>query len=351
MPATKFNLGLTSRLTFVVAFLLSVAGPARLLSAAPVDDTPPPSFLDAGTTGGGRLPSVIQLPVGFQPEGITRGRGATLFVAGIANGGIYAADARTGAGDFLVPPQTNGRKAVGLKFQRATNRLVVAGGDTGEAYIYDAASGESLAQLSLADPPPSEANPSFINDVVLTQGAAFFTDSFRSVLYRVALGCGARSGRGCRDDLPDDDDVTIIPLGGDYQAFPGFNANGIEATPRGELLIVNGNEMSGKLFRVDPESGVATAVDLGGDALVNGDGLVLRGRTLFVVENFSNQVVEVQLSRRFTRGELVRTIQDPGFDIPATAALFAGALYVTNARFSTPPTPDTLYTVVRVPVE
>jgi sugar lactone lactonase YvrE len=343
MPAPK--------LLPVAAFLLFVAGPARLLSAAPVDEVPSAS-LDAGPAGGAPLPAVIQLPPGFQPEGITRGRGATLFVAGIANGGIYAANARTGAGEFLVPPQTNGRKAVGLKFQRGANRLVVAGGDTGQAYIYDADSGESLAELTLADPPASQANPSFINDVVLTGGAAFFTDSFRSVLYRVDLGCGERGGgRGCRDQLPDEDDVTIIPLGGDYQAFPGFNANGIEVIPGGDLLIVNGNELSGKLFRVDPASGVATEVDLGDDSLINGDGLVLRGRSLFVVENFSNQVVEVQLQRGFRRGEIVRTIEDPGFDIPATAALFAGALYVTNARFSTPPTPDTLYTVVRVPLQ
>jgi sugar lactone lactonase YvrE len=344
MPAAKILL--------VAVSLLSVAGPARLLSAAPGDVAPSPSQGDdAGGAGRAPLPSVIQLPAGFQPEGITRGRGTTLFVAGIANGGIYAADARTGEGEFLVPPQTNGRKAVGLKFQRGTNRLVVAGGDTGQAYIYDADSGESLAELQLADPPASMANPSFVNDVVLTREAAFFTDSFRSVLYRVDLGCGSRGGRGCRGRLPDNDDVTLIPLGGAYEAFPGFNANGIEVTPRGELLIVNGNELSGKLFRVDPRSGEATAIDLGGDLVVNGDGLVLRGRTLFVVENFSNRVAEVQLSRRFDRGELVGVIENDGFDIPATAAFFAGALYVTNARFSTPPTPDTLYTVVRVPID
>ena len=86
-------------------------------------------------------------------------------MAGFASGGIYEVDARTGAGDFLVPPQTNGRKAVGLKFQRGAGRLVVAGGDTGHAYIYDARTGDSLADLVLAVPaagghPPSSTTSS-----------------------------------------------------------------------------------------------------------------------------------------------------------------------------------------------
>ena len=85
---------------------------------------------------------------------------------------------------------------------------------------------------------------------------------------------------------------------------------------------------------------MADLIDLGGDTVVNGDGLVLLGRTLYVVENFSNQVEVVELSRRFNRGEVVRAITNPGFDIPATAAFFKGALYVTNARFLHDPHAD-----------
>ncbi len=317
-------------LIFVAAFAVLTVGPGAI--RADGGDSP-------GEVDGRRpLPAVLALPDGFQPEGIARGPGARLFVAGFANGGIYALDARSGRGDFLVPPQSNGRKAVGLKLRRGANHLVVAGGDTGHAYLYDARSGASLADLELAV--PSEADPSFINDVILTGEAAYFTDSFRPVFYRVALGR--------RGEVPDQDDVTTIPLGADFESVAGFNSNGIEKTPRGDLLIING--ATGKLYRVDPGSGAATLVDLGGGSLVNGDGLVLLGRTLYVVENFSNQVAVVELSRRFDRGEIAETITDPGFDIPATAAFFAGALYVTNARFSTPPTPTTSYTVVRVPL-
>ena len=120
-------------------------------------------------------------------------------MAGIANGGIYDVNARTGRGDFLVPPQTNGRKAVGLKFQRGADRLIVAGGDTGHAYIYDADSGESLADLELANA-HAEAPPSSTTSSSPTTRP---TSPIRSgpVFYRVDLGCGGEvPGPGRRGD-------------------------------------------------------------------------------------------------------------------------------------------------------
>jgi hypothetical protein len=106
-----------------------------------------------------------------------------------------------------------------------------------------------------------------------------------------------------------------------------------------------------------PEA-VLMAGELGFDCLqvsvgrIPRDGkLVLLGRTLYVVQNFSTQVSVLELSRRFNRGEIVEPISDPGFDFPATAAFLKGALDVTNARFSTPPAPDSCDTVVRVAFE
>jgi sugar lactone lactonase YvrE len=57
-----------------------------------------------------------------------------------------------------------------------------------------------------------------------------------------------------------------------------------------------------RLFRVDPASGVTTRVDLGADAVPNGDGMLLSGRTLYVVQNQLNQVAVVRLDHRGTRG-------------------------------------------------
>ena len=283
------------------------------------------------------LPEVLSLPPGFQPEGITRGRGNTLFVASINTGGVYRLDPVTGSGSLLVTGQA-GRAGVGIKYDGRTNLLFVAGGPTGHVFVHDATTGAEVADIPLAT-----GGGSFVNDLLITRRAVYFTESFKPVFYKLPLRPNGR--------LPASPKVQEIPLGGDYEFVAGqFNANGIEGVPEGDdLLIVNG--FTGKLYRVDPCDGEAKAVDLGGELITNGDGLVLRDRLLYVVRNFSNAVSVVKLSRRADRGRLLETITSPNFDIPATAAFLKGALYITNARFSTPVTPTTPYTVVRLPIE
>ena len=59
----------------------------------------------------------------------------------------------------------------------------------------------------------------------------------------------------------------------------GLNANGIDATANGAwLIIVNGT--LGTLYRVDPETGEATLIDLGGANVERGDGILLDNKTL-----------------------------------------------------------------------
>lgn len=289
------------------------------------------------TAAADTFPDIIDLPNGFQPEGIAAGRGTTLYAgsrAGAFSGAIYRADLRTGAGEILVPPQT-GRAALGLKVDSRTNYLFVAGGGTGNAYVYDADTGATLQIYPL-----TTARPTFINDEVITRDAVYFTDSMRPVLYRIPLGAGGA--------LPDASAVQEIPLGGDFQFVAGqFNANGIDASPNGKYLIVV-NSFLGALYRVNPESGVATEIDLGGGNVQRGDGILLRGKTLYVVQNAFNQVAEVKLRAKFTAGEIVNLLTNPNLDIPTTIANHGGALYVVNARFSTPPTPDTTYAVVKL---
>ena len=127
----------------------------------------------------------------------------------------------------------------------------------------------------------------------------------------------------------------------------GFNLNGIAATAHGKaLLAVQSN--TGLLLRIDSKTGVATIVDLGGYPLTNGDGLLLLGHTLYAVQNQQNKVAALRLNRDATAGTLVRTLTNPNFDVPTTVAANGRWLYLPNARFSTPPTPDTTYTAVRV---
>ena len=138
-----------------------------------------------------------------------------------------------------------------------------------------------------------------------------------------------------------------MPLTGDWQQVEGFNANGIAETPNRKALLVV-NSATGLLYRVDPETGQATEVDLGGNSLPNGDGLLVRGRTLYVVQNQDNQVAVFKLNAAGTAGQLVDTLTSDDFDIPTTVAAFGNSLYLPNARFNTPPTPDTPYWITRI---
>jgi len=292
------------------------------------------SFAMMGNASAASFPDVIPLPKGFQPEGIASGTGTTFYVGSIPTGAIYQGDYLSGEGTVLVPAQ-EGRSAIGLKYDSRTGLLFVAGGATGYAYVYNSQTGENVAEIQLT------TLPSFINDVVITRDAVYFTNSFQAILYRVPL---LPNGQ-----LPDEPTSEAINLGGDYQFTPGaFNANGIAATADGKTLIIV-NSTEGALYKVDPTTGVATRIDLGTGAVSNGDGILLQGKTLYVVQNQMNQVAVISLNSGFSAGTIKTTITSPLFRVPTTIASFGGRLYVVNARFGTPPTPDTEYEVVRVP--
>jgi sugar lactone lactonase YvrE len=274
-----------------------------------------------------RFPEVVPLPDGFQPEGISTGRGASFYVGSLADGAIYRGDLRTGEGSVLV--EGDGDPAVGTEVDRR-NRLWVAGGPSGTARVYDARSGELIREYTFG-------GAGFVNDVVVTKRAAYFTDSFSDRLYVVPVGPGGRLG-----------DAESRTLSGDFVLVPGdFNANGIEASPNGRTLLVV-QSATGLLFAVDAATGEATEVDLGGELLTSGDGLLRQGRTLYVVQNFLNQIAVVRLGAGYETGTLVRTLTDEDFRVPTTVARWGSSLYAVNARFDTPPTPDTEYDVVRV---
>lgn len=280
--------------------------------------------------GGGTVDDLIALPDGFQPEGIAIGNGSTAYVGSLADGDVYVFDLRTGA--EITTLEGPGTPSVGLKVDQR-GRLFIAGGPTREARVVDASTGAELETYQLT------TGPAFINDVVLTRDGVWFTNSFAAELYFLPLGpAGA---------LPDASDVVTVPLTGDWVQQPGFNANGIAETPDHQALLVI-QSATATLFRVDPSTGVATAVDLGGESLPNGDGLLVVGTTLYVVQNQSNAVAVVQLSPDGTSGTVVDRITDPDFDVPTTVARFGNSLFLPNARFGTPPTPDTEYSVVRV---
>jgi sugar lactone lactonase YvrE len=274
-------------------------------------------------------PAEFPLPDGWLPEGITIGDEPYAYMGSRADGAIYRTDLRTGEGRNLHEGGT-GLASIGLKLDD-DGLLYVCGGAGGTARIIDARSGRLLATHQLT----RNAAP-FINDVVLHRDRAWFTDSRDAVLYGVPRG---RDG-----------EVRALPLTGEWVQQPaGVNsANGLVATPDGRgLVVVN----AGQLYNVSLRTGHATRLTLAGAAdVTNGDGLVRLGRTLYVVQNRQNKVTVWDLDRAATTATLRRTITDPRFDVPTTAARYGSRLYLVNARFTSPQEPTTTFNAVAVPL-
>jgi len=277
------------------------------------------------------LPHTIDLPNGWQPEGITTD-GRFLYSGSLFEGGIFRANARTGDGKVLAQGVT-GRVAAGLDFDRRRDALWVVGGPTGEIRAQDADNGKVLATYEF----PS-ATPRFLNDVVVTRRAVFATDSFNQELVVIPLKSG-----GSRH-FPAASKATTLPLTGDVVFQDGFNLNGIVESHH---MLVSVQSNTGMLFAIDPATGVSRTIDLHGASVAGGDGLELDGRLLYVGRN-QGEVDAFKLSRSLSSGRLVATITDPTFDVPTTVALARHSLFVINARFGTPATPDTPYWITRV---
>ena len=282
----------------------------------------------AAPAGAKPYPETIPLPDGWQPEGIAN-HGDTFFAGSRATGGIYRGNLRTGTGAVLVPGQTGGA-ATGMKVDRR-GRLFVSGAQTGTASVYNAATGQLLRTYTLT------TDPSFINDVTLTRRAAYFTDSTNQQLYVLKLG---RHG-----GLPAK--ARTLPLTGDVQYVAGeFNLNGIDTVNRHRLIAVQ--SVTGELFTINARTGRTHKIDLGGGDVTNGDGILLKRRTLYVVQNVDNKIAVVHLSKHLRRGVIKRDLTDSDLDVPTTIVRRGHFLFAVNARFTTPATPTTPYDVVRV---
>lgn len=301
------------------------------LSAAPA--------LAVGAPPTGRpFPDVLPLPADYSPEGIAGGTRTTFYAGsrpGPAGGGIYRGDLRTGAGEVLVQP-TPGGASIGMTYDVGTGLLWVAGGATGTVTAYDGDTGDVVARYTAPAAPAGR----FLNDVDLSGGQVFVTDSRNAelvVLPRRPVDDGS-SG------------PALLPLTGDWsQSGSGFDANGIRTLPGGDLLVVD----QGDLLRVDRATGVAERLEqTGGRDLTAGDGLELRGSTLYVVYGFGEDsvaVVDLDLAAGTYAVTGALTKDEPvGDDLerPTTALYRAGSVWVVNGKFASGPTTD--QEVVRV---
>ncbi len=293
-------------------------------------------------------PEAIAIPPGFEAEGIERGRGHEFFVGAFSfssvfgepffgipyelsesAGAIYKGNLRTGEGAILAPP--TGKPVSGLSYDRRTDYLYAAtgfadlvnGSFTEQGVIvYDASFGDVIAEIPFGD-------GIVINDVLVTRRAVYFTDSINPNLWKLPLEKGGR--------LPSTPIAEMIPMPG-FEMVDGFNANGLVGKFDGKQLVIV-NIATGVLYLVDTATGEASPLEIEGaeQLFVDGDGLYLRGRTLYIVQNFSDKIAVVQLSGDLIRGEFIKNIPGEGeinpLDIPTSIIGFGNSLYALNTNF------------------
>jgi sugar lactone lactonase YvrE len=285
-------------------------------------------------------------PEARYPEGIAaENKRGTFYVSSVFDGSIYRGNVRKEKVKLFLPGGQDGRtQAVGLALDDE-RRLYVAGGQTGKVFVYDTRGGELVRTFS------SARVSGFLNDVTVNprNGDAYITDSLVPVIWRVpAKEVTDAFAQGQLDPWLD---LTGTPI----EYTEGFNLNGIVVTANGRyLLTVQTN--TGNLYRIDTRTKRVTKVDLGNATLTNGDGLVLKGHTLYVVRNQDELISKVLLGNLFTSGRVKETASAPSLDFPTTAALARGRLLVVNSQFDEggpagPGVPEIPFTVssIRVP--
>jgi sugar lactone lactonase YvrE len=256
------------------------------------------------------------------PEGVAyRPETGEFFVGSTTDGTVFRGNVGEPGAEaelFLEPGEDGRTAATGMKVD-PEGRLFVAGGDTGQLFVYDTSTGQTLASFRIQP----EDEVTFVNDVALgPDGSAYFTDSMNPSLYR--LFPYGEGGYGFEPFL--DLEETPIEYG------EGINLNGIAATEDGRYLItVQSN--TGNLYRIDTRSKEVRQVDLGGETLENGDGILLDGQTLYVVRNRQGLIFPVRLTQDFASGEVGEGFTDPSLAFPTTIAAYNGRLLVVNSQF------------------
>jgi hypothetical protein len=280
---------------------------------------------DSGHGHNGQRPDTIDLPAGFVGEGVAVGAHRTWYAGSVADGRIASGDLRDGTSSvFVSDPIVAG--ATGLKADLRHNLLWVSGAGTGMAAVYNLKTGAPVVALTLT------TAPSFINDVIVTRDAAYFTNSFAPEIYRVPVSKDGDVG------TPE----TISLSGPAAETIAGaFNLNGIEATDGRTLIVIN--SATGKLFTVDAMTGESALIDVDGMTFPTGDGILLKGSTLFVMQNgnpstvAANQIDVIKLRHHRSEGRLVDTITNPLFETATTLARQGDLLVTVNSQFGGAP--------------
>ncbi|HEY8446047.1 MAG TPA: hypothetical protein VIL01_03000 [Thermomicrobiales bacterium] len=273
------------------------------------------------------------------PEGIAFDASAGQFYVGSTEDGtIFRGDLATGEVSVFAPAGSNGLTyAVGMKV--VGGRLVVAGGPVGSVFVYDVATGQLIAEV----PTGLRGSAVFLNDVAFAErGEAYVSDSENQRIYRVRADVIAGSAQ------PDSQMRPWLDLAerGLISADDGY-LNGLVLNASGRYLLAI-DMASGRLFRIATSGDEVIEVDLAGQTLVGGDGLVLDGTMLYVVR--LGRVTVVALADDLASGTVLGSFSDPSFSTPTTAAKVGGCLLVVNSQLGKLYSPELPFTVSLVPI-
>jgi Cu-Zn family superoxide dismutase len=294
---------------------------------------------NAATNGGGSLPTRYVLPGSTVfPEGIAFDeRTQLVFVSSTTNGAVFrGASSDESLAPFLAPGADGRTTSIGLEVD-GNGHLFVAGGGTGFVFVYDANTGALISKLS------GGSSPTFINDIALDKdGVAYATDSQSPVIYRITPnGAGGYTL-----------ERWFVLTGTPIVYVAGFNLNGMVVSSNDRYLYtVQSN--TGKIFRIESATKEIVQVDVGGALFPAGDGLWIRGNSLYVLQNQQETINEVRVNPSDATGTLVSQTTDPSFMFPTSLVGARGRMLVVNSQFdkrAPGTTPVLPFTVSIVPV-
>lgn len=285
---------------------------------------------------------VVSEDPAVRPEGIAVTADGTMYVTSVSTGAVFRGDIRNRRLSTFLAAGTDGRThAAGIHLDKR-GRLFIAGYDSHVLFVYST-SGRLLAKRVA---PNGDAA---LNDLVITDDAAYVTDSATGIVWRASLD-GSRVGA-----------LTAWLNPGDFPVTPGF-LNGIVSTPDGRtLLVADGGTGSGTpgdahLFRVDVPRHTVGEVTVSGGYLATPDGLLLEGNQLYAVVEFpdghggwTDSADLMILNRDQTAARWVgRSDTVTPFDGPTTIARdpYGRLLWANSQLLSPSPAPP--FTVSRV---
>ncbi len=239
------------------------------------------------------------------------------YVSSYGDGSVFKGNIAQPDLAVFLPPGGDGRTAIGGVKLDKEGHLFVCGAGSGQILIYDTATKALVAKLDTGNEPNTVINDSAIAD----DGTGYFTDSLTPTLFKVSRDS---SGKYAVEKWLSLDGTPITYT-------KGLNLNGIVITADQKYLIAVTTN-TGRLFRIEIASKKVTEIDLGGQPILNTDGLFLQGNVLYAARNADNLLAVLDLSPDYTKATLRFTLGNPAFRFPVSIVAARGRLLVLNGQ-------------------